>query len=153
MALTSTTTFDIVGATQTITFNNPTQVDQITYSGNQIIFQTSSAYNLAKSDYLLYFKYLNAFNNLLLLNFPVISQAFSIAWPLCQFDITESNVGVQKIIYSQSSVGTAVININYVPIANSSAFTARASPVTISLQEFFMMVYMLSQYTNQVGLN
>lgn len=39
MALTAVTVFDIIGATQTITFNNPSQVDQITFSSNSITLQ------------------------------------------------------------------------------------------------------------------
>ena len=153
MALTSTTTFDIAGQTQTITFNNPSQVDQITFSSNQITFSSESSFNLVKSDILLYNKYLQAFNNLLLINFPSISSSIGLAWPLCVFDFTESNIGVQRLIYNQTTSGTTVININYLPIATSAAFSARPSPVTITLQEFFMFVFMMNQFAQQVNLN
>ena len=153
MALTSTTTFDISGTAQTLTYFNPSQVDQITFSSNQITFAAVSQFNLAKSDLLLYCQFLNIFNNLLIANFPSVSNSISSPWPLCQFDFSETNVGVKRLIYTQTSQGTAVQTINYLPIATSAAFTARGSPVTISLQEFFMYVLMSNQYAIQVGLN
>lgn len=153
MALTSTTTFDVINVTSTITFNNPSQVDQITFSGNQITFQTCSSYTLVKSDFLLYFKYLNSFNNQLFINFPSISQSINSAFPLSVFDITIYSAGVTHIIYNQTSLGTTVTNINYVPIAGAAAIVARSSPVTITLQEFFMFVYILNQYSTQILVN
>lgn len=153
MVLNSTTTFDIVGNTSTITFLNPTQIDQITYVGGNITFQTTAGYTLAKGDYLLFYQYLLAFYNQLFLNFPSISANVNTAWPLSVFNITISNVGVQKISYTQSSVGTQVIQINYLLLTKSAGIVSRPSPVTISLQEFFQTVYMLTQYTNQISLN
>jgi len=153
MALTSTTTFDITGATQTLTYFNPAQVDQIIFSSNQITFASISSFNLAKSDLLLYCQFLNIFNNLLFANFPSVSASVNSPWPVCQFDFSETNVGVKKLIYTQISQGTAVQTINYLPIATAAAFTARGAPVVISLQEFFMYVLMNNQYAIQVGLN
>jgi hypothetical protein len=153
MALTSTTLFDIVGGTQTITFNNPSQIDQISFSNNSITFQACSTYNLAKSDTLLWFQYLNTFNNLLLINFPAINSSIGQIFPLCQFDLSETNVGVKKIIYTQTSAGTVVLTNTYLPIATSISFIARASPVTITIQEYFMTILMTNQFTQQVNLN
>jgi hypothetical protein len=153
MALIQQTTVDIVGETQTIVFNNPSQVDQIQYINNQITFGISTTYNLSKSDLLLYGQFINTFNNSLILNFPSVNKSIGIAWPLCNFDFTESNVGTKKLIYNQSSSGTTVIIITYVPIANAASFATRASPVTITLQEYFMFVLMLGQYIQQVNLN
>lgn len=152
MALTAQTTFDITGVTQTITFfENNSQVDQITYSSGQITFQTISQYNLSKSDYLLWYQYLLGFYNLLFVNFSGIS--FLGAWPLCTFEIQETNVGTKKIIYTQISQGTNALVINYVPIAVSAAFSARGSPVTVSLPEFGTCMVMLAQFTGQVTQN
>lgn len=153
MALTSTTTFDLIGQTQTITFFNPSQVDQIIFSSNQITFENSSAYNLTKSDLLLYLKYLIIYNNLLIANFPIMLSSYNSAWPLSVFDITKSDVGTTKIIYNQTSLGTTVLNIDYVPIASAASFVARVSPITITPQEFLMTINMLNQFSNQVTLN
>lgn len=153
MAVTSTTTFDVIGNTSTITFFDPLQIEQITYSGGQITFQTTPGYTLSKSDYLLLFQYLNAYYNQLFINFPSIAASVNTGWPLSVFDITFSNVGVKKLSYTQSSTGTQVIQINYLPFTTSAGIVARASPVTITMQEFFQCVYMLVQYTNQVSLN
>ena len=153
MALTSTTTFDIVGHTQTLTFNNPGEVDKISYANGQITFASESSFNLAKSDVFLYNKYLQAFTNLLLINFPSISSSIGQIWPICIFDITISYAGVMHIIYNQQTAGTTVMNINYVSIANSAGFAARGAPVTISIQELFMFVFMMNQYAQQVNLN
>jgi hypothetical protein len=153
MAITSTTTFDVIGNTSTITFYDPSQIDQITYASGQVTFQSASSYTLSKVDYLLYFQYLNAFYNQLFINFPLINASVNTAWPLSVFDITISNVGVKKLAYTQSSNGTQFIQINYLPLTLSAGVVARVSPVTISLQEFFQYVYMLTQYTTQVSLN
>lgn len=152
MALTAETNFDVIGQTQTITFfQSSSQVDQVSFGSNQITFQSTSQYNLTKSDYLLWFQYLFAFYNLLSINFPSIS--FLGKWPLCQFDITESSSGVTHLIYTQASQGTNVLVINYVPVAGSAGISARGSPVTISLTEFYMTIDMLQQYTRQVSQN
>ena len=153
MALTQQTTVDIVGQTQTIVFNNPGAVDQIQYASGQITFGAISTFNLSKSDLVLYGQFINAFNNQLIINFPSVNQSIGGIWPLCVFDFTESNVGVKKLIYNQSSSGSTVININYVPLATSAAFAGRGSPVTITLQEYFMFVLMMGQYIQQVNLN
>lgn len=153
MALTATTTFDISGGTQTITFNNPSQVDQITYSGGNITFGSISSFNLAKSDLLLYINFLSVFNNLLFKNFPSVNSNVNGAFPLCQFDISETFAGVTHLTYSQTSAGASALSINYVPVALAASVAARGSPVTVSLQEFFMTVYMLTQYAVQVNLN
>ena len=152
MALTSTTVFDIVGQTQTITFTNPTQIDQIVYSSNAITFETTAGYNLVKSDLLLYLRFIQVFNTLLYTNFPTVSFG-NLALPNSALSITKSFAGVTHLNYAQSSLGTNVLDINYVPTAGSGAITARGSPVTITIQEFVTMVTMLNIYSNQVNLN
>lgn len=154
MALTSTTTLDIVNQTQTIIFyESASQIDQITYQSGALTFSSISTFNLSKSDYLLYFQYLNAFFNLLIVNFPTLQTSANLDWPLCQFQINETNVGVLKIIYTQNSLNNNVYTITYVPIATACSFTARASPINITIQEFYMAVNMLTQFTNQVRSN
>lgn len=153
MALTSQTTFDVVGQSQTIVFNNPGSIDQIQFSSGAITFGAISSYNLSKSDMFLYNKYLQAFNTLLLFNFPSISANIGQIWPLCNFQINETFAGVTHLTYNQTSSGTTVCNINYVPQVVSAAFTARVSPVTITVQEYFMFVLMLAQFSQQVNLN
>lgn len=154
MALTSTTSFDIVGQTQTITFfQGITQLDQIIYSGNTVNFQAISTYNLVKSDLLLYIKFLNIYYNLLITNFAAVASSQNANWPLSVFNISETNVGVLKIIYNQTTGANTVLNINYVPIAGSAAIASRGSTVSITNQEFFMTNNMLLQYSNQVSFN
>src|ERR1700677_703992 len=137
MALTSTTTFDVIGNTSTITFFNPGQVDQITYSGGAITFQTAGSFTLAKTDFLLYFQYLSAYYNQLFINFPQIAASVNTIWPLSVFDISFTNIGIKKLAYTQSSIGTQVMQINYLPSIVQAGFVARGAPVTVSLQEFF----------------
>ena len=153
MALTSTTTFDLVNQTQILTFNNPSQLDQIIFTNNQITFSAISTFNLSKSDLLLYLQFLNIFSVLLSRNFPFVNASIASAWPLCSFDITESNVGVKKIIYTQNTASTNVYTIDYLPLIASCSFAARASPVVITTQEFLSMVDFLTQYAVQVNLN
>lgn len=154
MAITSTTTLDLAGQTATISFyQGITLLDQITFSSNAITYAAISTYNLSKSDMALYFNFVNAFLSLLYTNFPVVGLSQKLIWPLCVFDITESNSGVVHIIYTQASQGNTFLVINYVPIASSGSFSTRASPVTISLQEFIMGINVKTQYFNQVSLN
>jgi hypothetical protein len=65
MALSATTVFDIVDQTQSITFNNPTMVDQISFANNQLTFAEISTFTLTQSDMLLYVKYLQALQEFL----------------------------------------------------------------------------------------
>lgn len=154
MALTSTTTLDVIDQLQTITFYDAsTQLDQIVYNNNVLTFSSITAFNLSKSDYLLYFQYLNSFFNLLIVNFPQFQSQQGLDWPLCEFQINETDVGVLKIIYTQNSLANNVYTINYLPIASSCSFTSRPSPINISIQEFYMTINMLTQFTNQVRLN
>lgn len=128
MALTSTTVLDLVGQTQVLTFNNPSMVDQISFGSNQITYSAISSYNLVKSDCLLYFQFLNVFSNLLIINFPSVASSVNGALPLSQFDLTLSSSGVEHITYTQNSGSTNVYTSNYVPLAASASFAARASP-------------------------
>ena len=72
MALTSQTTVDIVGQTQTISFyESATLVDQITFSSGTFIFQAISSFNLSKNDLSLYWQFLNIFQLLAITNFNI----------------------------------------------------------------------------------
>jgi hypothetical protein len=153
MALTSTITLDLVGATQILNYyESATLTDTITYSSNSITFATTPGFNLSKSDTLLYNSLFQLYFTALVLNFPVISKSNNALWPLSSFQISETSQGVTHINYAQTSVGSPVLGINYVPLAGSAAFASR-SQITITLQEFFMTQIMLAQYSNQVGLN
>jgi hypothetical protein len=152
MALTSTTTFDLVGQTQTIVFNNPSHIDEIDFGSNQITWDSQSGFNLARSDLILYLQFLNVYANLLVTNFPSVQNSRGVAFPLCLFTLSETFAGVTHINFIQSSQGNAVNTINYLPSITSASFASRSS-VTISLQEFFFSVQMLNQYAIQIGLN
>jgi hypothetical protein len=154
MALTSTTLLDVSDGIQTITFyEGSTVVDQITYSNNQITFSSISSYNLSKSDLLLYVQYLQVFLTLLTVNFRSLISLVNAIWPLCLFEISETNVGTTHITYTQSSNGTNVYTINYVPIAQAASFNSRSSPVSITFQEFYAGLNFMNLYSNQVSLN
>lgn len=153
MALVQVLGTDSLGVTSYIDFNNPGQVDQVSFGGNAITFAACSQFNLSKSDTVLYIKYLEAFSANLLINFPAIAGFINTSWPICNFQTSITSAGVTHINYIQSSGASTVLDINYVPIAASSGFSARVSPVVITLQEFFMMCYILSQYAVQVELN
>jgi hypothetical protein len=154
MAITQTVSLDIVGQTSTISFYvSASLVDQISFGSNQITFTAISTFNLSKSDLLLYIQYKIAWLNSLFLNFPEINQFVGQAFPVSNFQISNTFAGVTHITYNETSSGVTAVNINYVPTASSGAFTARASPVTITMQEFFMNIYMLQQYQVQVQDN
>jgi hypothetical protein len=153
MALTSLITLDLVGQTQILNYyQGASLVDTISYGSNQITWSATAGFNLSKSDTLLYNSLFQLYFTALVLNFPIVSKSNNALWPLCQFDITETFAGVTHINYTQTSQGSAVLGINYVPFVTSAAFAARSS-ITISMQEFFMTQIMLAQYSNQVGLN
>lgn len=153
MGLTATILTDIAGSTQTLTFSNPAMVDQIVFSNNHITLKAIASFNLSKVDMAIYLQYITQFNNLLFLNFPSFSSSLNLTWPISHFGINTSMSGVEHIIYTQSSQGTQVVQINYVPTALAGSFAARPSPVTITLQEWFMKIYMLTQYFNQIKVS
>lgn len=153
MALTSKTTFDIDGQTQTISFYAGSNlVDEITFSNNQITFAKTGQFTLSKSDTLLYMQFLNTYHNHLLSHFPSISSSIGAKLPLCQFDINILSQGVTKIIYKQTSQGNPVYTTNYVPSSQSASFAERTQ-MTITLQEFFMTILMNAQFKTQIFLN
>lgn len=155
MALTSSTTFDIADQTQSITFyESSTQVDQISYSASQITYSAISLYSLSKADFAMYILYLRLFYNLLNLNFPSIVSYLYTAWPNpgTSFSISQTTPPL-RIVYNQVSVGTTVQNISYLPVASVATFTARASPVTISCQEWATGFDLMSQFSTQVATN
>jgi hypothetical protein len=150
MALTAITTLDIPGLTQIIKFNNPAQVDEIDFGNNQIIFKASPTFNLSKSDFLLYINYLNVFNTALILNFPAVTAFQPLALPLseCNFKI-----GSTRITYDQHSGVNDVFNITYFLNTQIMTFTARASDMTITLQEFFLLIYNMVKMNQQINVN
>lgn len=154
MALTSTTSLDLVAQTCTISFyQGASLLDQITFSSDLVTYEAISSYNLSKSDMALCIKFLNVYLLLIYTNFPLTGQSINLAWPLCKFDITLSTSGVEHITYTQSSQGNTFLTINYVPIASAASFSARVSPVTISIQEFINGVNFQNAFFNQVSLN
>jgi len=151
MALTSTTTLDIINGIQTIIFNNPSQIDQIQFSSSSVTFSATSGYNLVKSDMILFGQYMTVFYNLLVINFPgQINNLISL--PVSNFDISQTFQGVTHINFTETSQGNSVIGINYVPVGQSGSISSRSS-ITITLQEFFQFYIFLTQYINQVRLN
>jgi hypothetical protein len=153
MALTSTIVLDLVGATQTLNYlEGATLVDQITYSSNTITFSTITAFNLVKSDIILYNAFFQTYFTALQLNFPIVNKSNNGIWPNCNFQNSITFAGVTHINYVQTSNSSNVVTINYVPTAGAGGFSARSS-ITISLQELFMMQIMLAQYSNQVSLH
>ena len=123
------------------------------YSNNQITFENIAGYTLSKSDFALWFQYLLAYSLLLTKNFPITNISIGLTFPLCEFQTTITNQGTKSLGYLQQTSGTDVLKITYLPIATSAAFEVRASPMTISMQEFFMTMLILPQYANQVALS
>lgn len=155
MALTSTTTFDIVNQTQTITFyQSATLIDQLVYSSNQVTFETISSFSLSKSDFALYMKYLGIYYNLLIVNFPVITTLFPLSWPSngTSFTIHQTYPPL-KIVYTQVSVGATALNVSYLPLAITTTFSSRGTPVAISMQEWASGFDLLNQFATQVAAN
>lgn len=150
MALTALTTLNIPGLTQTIVFNNPSAVDEIDFGSNQIVMKAISSFNLSKSDFLLYFQYLDIYNNALLFNFPSINASINIAIPVSEYDF---KVGSTRITYMQTKAASTALDLTYLFSNSTMTFGARASDVTITLQEWFTMVYMLRVVSKQVSLN
>lgn len=150
MALTAITTLDIPGSTQIIKFNNPSQVDEIDYINNQIVFKAISSFNLSKSDFLLYINYLNVYNTALTLNFPSVIADRSLALPLCEADL---KVGSTRVTYDQHSASNDFFNLTYILSTQTMTFAARASDITITLQEFFLLVYNTVKLQLQISLN
>jgi hypothetical protein len=101
---------------------------------------------------LLYVKYLQAFYILLAQNFPFINLTASQPWPLCLFSVAETDAGIDKITYTQTSNGANVYTINYLPGELSAGFLARSAPVAITTQEFLWTIPMMNQFGNQIAI-
>ena len=153
MALTSTIALDLVNQTQTLTyFEGASQIDQITFSSNSVTFGNTSGFNLSKSDLILYNNLFQIWFTALVLNFPTISITSLVKLQLSNFQISITSLGITHINYIQSSLGSVVNTINYVPVAIAASFSAR-STISISLQELYLMQDLLQKFTNQVAFN
>lgn len=150
MALKAVTTLDIPGLTQTIVYNVPALVDEIDFGSNQITFKAIASYNLSKSDFLLYFQYLDIYNNALLFNFPSINASINVPIAASEYDF---KVGSTRIDYTQTHVATVTLGLTYLFSNSTMTFAARPSDVTISLQEWFTIVYDLRVVAKQVSLH
>jgi len=132
----------------TLAFFNPDQIDQLTYSSESITFEKCDEYKLSKEDLILYCKYIISWNVSLLDTFVNLVPAVNTSVLVSSFKIEVTSDG--QIIYNQTANGEAVICITYYPSELKAIVSSRGSPVSISYQEFFLMIYLLSQYINQV---
>jgi hypothetical protein len=154
MPLTTSTTLDAATGTQTIFFyEGANLVDEVIYASNSVTFSAISSFNLDKADLIFYIQALKIFANVLLLNFTVLSSSINASWPVCEMQISNMLEGVTHLDYQQTSGANTVISIDYIPSASSSSVAARASPVSVTPQEFFGFIYMMAQYSNQISLN
>jgi hypothetical protein len=154
MALTSTILLDLPNQTQTLTFfQGPTQLDQITFSNNSITMGSTIGFDLSKSDCLLYNSLFQTWVTALELNFPNVFKSVNSKWPQSLFSVNIVSItGLLRVLYTQTSLGNSIYATDYLIIAQTVIYAARAQ-IAISLQEFFMMQLMLQQFTNQVSLN
>lgn len=150
MALTAITVLNIPGTTQTIVFNNPTLVDEIDFGSNQITFKAISSYNLSRSDFLLWYNYLSIYSTALLLNFPSLNTTVFQSIPQSEYDL---KMGATRLTFDYHSGATDVLNLTYILSNTTMTFGARASDVTVTIQEFALLIYILKQYNQQVSFN
>lgn len=135
----------------TLAFLNPDQIDQLTYSSESITFEKCDEYKLTKEDLILYCEYIISWNVVLLDTFLNLVPAVNTAVPVSSFKIEVTSD--QQITYTQTANGQAVICITYYPSELKAVVSSRGSPISISYQEFFLMVYLLNQYINQVKVS
>jgi len=153
MALQATLFVDIANQFETLTYTlNSVQLDELTFSNNQITFGSTTGFNLSQSDFIIYNSYLTIFLNSLLINFPTIQNLRGISLPISTFEIQLATSGIEHIYYIQTSLGNSVYNTNYVPDAHAASFASRVS-ITITLQEFFVFAQLHNIYSQQVGFN
>jgi hypothetical protein len=154
MAVISTITQNIPAATQQIIFYNPSEFDNITYSSNSITYATEASITLSQSDLALWFVNKLIFYNTLLFNFPTINASFNAPLPICKFEIVANPTVAHIIEYIQTSglTSLSVYNITYNTSTNTATFTARTSPITVTLQEYLIGFEYIKQFTNQCSL-
>jgi hypothetical protein len=156
MAVTSTITQNIPGATQQVVFYNPSEFDNLTYNSNQMTYAAESSIILSQSDFALWFLQKRQFYNLLITNFPIINSSYNVAAPICKFEIlslsTSNPYIIQYIQTSSSSPITSVYSITYSTTANTATFAVRTNPITITMQEFLIGFQNIIQFANQCSL-
>ena len=154
MALQVIITQNTPGQTQSMTFNNPSFCDSITYSSSGITYPIASAWTCSQSDFNLFFTYKGQFFNSLLTNFPFIANSYGLEVPVCKMQIYSSN-GPNLIQYLQTSTASPVslvYNITFDRVAKTVTFAARSSAITITLQEYLAAFPIIGIYANQVAL-
>lgn len=150
MALTANTILDIAGNAQNIIFSNPGTVDEIDFSGTNITLKAMSTLVLSKANFNLYFSYIVIYQTALLFNFPILANQNISILPASKFNLKPQNPTV--ILLEFLSGATQAVVMTYDLVAKTITFTARASDVVITMQEFFMYLIMLRQFQNQISL-
>jgi len=151
MSLTAVITQNISAQTQNIIFSTSGQVEEITYSNNQITYAAESSFVLSQSDFSLFAAYKLQFYNALLSNYPNINTYFNIEIPVCLIEI-QSLSGPNIIQFHQTSTASPVsliYNISFDRGALTATFAAQSNQITITLQEFLLAYQMLRSYFNQ----
>lgn len=154
MSLLAINTLNLPSLTQSIVFNNPSQVDEISYASNSITYPIASSFVLSQADFALFYQYSQQFYNSLIINFPNITQYYNIEIPVCLFEI-QSLGGPNLLNFTQTSTAspvTHVYTITFDRVAKTATFAARASAITITMQEYLLAFSALTQYANQVTI-
>ena len=152
--LTTSTSVNHAPSSQVITFYlSDSQVDQVTFSGNQFTFSAIDSFTLSKEDTMLYLNALEVFQKTVTINFGQTSGLYNQPLPPCEYDIDIVNSdGDMQLTYTQTSGGTSIYTISYDQKTETATFSSR-SQISITAQEFAASVKILNLFAIQVGYN
>ena len=152
--LTTSTSVNHAPSSQVITFYlSDSQVDQVTFSGNQFTFSAIDSFTLSKEDTMIYLNYLQVFQKTVTINFSESNGLYNQPLPACEYDIDIVNSdGDMQLTYIQTSGGTSIYNISYDQNSQTATFSSR-SQISITSQEFAASVKILNLFAIQVGFN
>ncbi|HZY25508.1 MAG TPA: hypothetical protein VFE71_06750 [Bacteroidales bacterium] len=151
MAISSVITQDIPNGIQQVIFNNPTEFDNILYSSGSMMYAAEPDTVLSKEDFLTYYSNKLQFYNALLNNFPASSSAFNLTLPASAFVLySTSSPDNLEFLQLTSDLSTLVYTLNFDRVALTIDFTARPTPVTITLQEFLTGFQYITKFASQV---
>lgn len=150
MALTTQMTSNVQGASCSISFSNPNVIDEISFGTNQVTFKKNAGYSLTKEDFVLFINNLNVFFSAVQVQYPSINSFQAYPLPQCENNF---KVGSTRITYSQISGVNKFLELTYLLSNNTMSSAARAIDMTITVQEFFLLMNNLGRITQQISAN
>jgi hypothetical protein len=136
MALTSTTTNDLVAGTSTLVINSGVTIENIVYtnSTNQLVFATQNAFTISNSDFFAFAKILDQFN----ISIQTVFRIPGLHVPLSISQMSQTNDGSGNMTFLFQKGGHPVYLIATAYPNGICSFSKRNQASILTFQEWLL---------------